>query len=296
MTQQVPNSMVAFDGGAFSFRNRLINGSMRMVQRATTYSLTTSWVYGSLDRWAFVQPTSANGVANQVAAGLTGFQSALKLGRNSGATQLGQLQMGQALESINSIPLQGQTVTLSFYAKAGANFSGANLVPTLYYGTGTDQSITIVGGWTGGTSVNFTQAITTSWARYSFTTTLPSTVTQLAVLIAYTPTGTAGADDNVYITGVQLEVGTVATPFEFLPFSTELALCQRYFCFGAGGTVVFNAGAYNSCQFPVFMRATPTVVVTPTTGTISGLSATPSGFLAANSAISGASYTASIEL
>jgi len=297
MTTQVPNSMLALDGGGLSFRNRLLNGGMRIVQRATSYSLTTAWAYGSVDRWAFVQATSANGVANQVASGLTGFSAALKLGRNAGATQTTAIQMAQVMESINSVPLQGQTVTLSFYTKAGANFSGSYLTANLYSGTGTDQGVNILGSWTGGASViNVNQTITTSWARYTLTAIVPASVTQLAVSFSYTPTGTAGADDNVYITGVQLEQGAVATPFEVLPFSVEIALCQRYYCFGAGGTLVFNAGAYSSCQFPVIMRGVPTVVCTPTTGTVSGVAATASGFLAANTAISGASYSASIEM
>lgn len=293
----VTPSKMANAGAELGMRNRLLNGGMRIVQRATSYALTTSWAYGSVDRWAFVQPTAANGVANQVASGLTGFSAALKLGRNAAGTQTNALQMAQVLESINSIPMQGQTVTLSFYAKAGANFSGAYLNAVLYSGTGSDQGVSILGSWTGGASlINVNQTLTTSWVRYSATVAVPATVTQLAVSFSYTPTGTAGADDSVYITGVQLEIGATTTPFEVLPFSSEIALCQRYFCFGAGGTVVFNAGAYNSCQFPVIMRGVPTVTVSPTTGVISGVQATASGFLAANTAISGASYTASAEL
>ena len=89
-----------------ALRNLIINGDMRVAQRGVSAALTAAAAYPSLDRWVANQATSANGILAQVAAGLIGFQYAAKLGRNSGATQIGAIWLSQSLESINSIPLQ----------------------------------------------------------------------------------------------------------------------------------------------------------------------------------------------
>jgi hypothetical protein len=258
----------------YVLKNRIINGAMDVWQRGTTYALTNTNAYGSVDRWAVYQATTANGIANQVASGLTGFQYALKLGRNSSATTTGAIQMTQVLETVNSIPLAGQTVTFSFYAKAGANFSAtsSNLGVYLATGTGTDQSSSsfTTSGWTGNSAlINTTQAITTTWTRYSFTTTIASTATQVGLQLYYSPTGTAGADDNVYITGVQLEIGSTATPFERRLYGQELINCQRYYwriIFETASHVVGGGFATSSTSsrvfttFPVTMRTAPSAL------------------------------------
>jgi hypothetical protein len=254
------------------FKNRIINGAMQIWQRATTYALTTSVLYGSADRFALYQATSANGIANQVASGLTGFQYALKLGRNSSATTTGSIALFQALETTNSVDLQGQSVTLSFWAKAGANFSASSSLITVQVltGTGTDQSAASIYSWTGSAApINTTQTITTSWVRYSFTGTVSSSATQIGLTIFYSPTGTAGADDNLYITGIQLEKGSTATSFDYRPFGTELALCQRYYQRLGGSSTNEFVGTglgYTATRFfastylKVSMRVAPTSV------------------------------------
>jgi hypothetical protein len=85
--------------------------------------------------------------------------------------------------------------------------------------------------WTGQSNlINFTtQAITTTWTRYTFTVSVASTATQIGFQLGYTPSGTAGASDFVDITGVQIEQGSVATPFERRQYGQELLLCQRYY-------------------------------------------------------------------
>ena len=255
-------------------KNRVINGAMNIAQRGTTYALTNAVAYGSVDRWAFYQSGTANGIANQVASGLTGFQYAIKMGRNSGATTTGVVQGVQPFETANSVDLQNQVVTFSFYAKAGANFSAAsnNITYAVYTGTGTDQSAAsqAAGSWTGIlTPILGTQAITTTWTRYSYTGTIASTATQVGVGMYYTPTGTAGADDNLYITGVQLELGSVATTFSrnATTLQGELAACQRYYwrttpgvagSFSNGGSGYSTTLAIISIKYPTTMRIKPT--------------------------------------
>lgn len=255
----------------WSFRNKIINGDFRVAQRGVgaAGNLTTSLTYLSVDRWVGSMPTSAAGTLSQV-AGSNGFQYFAKLGRTSGSALTNQLIMATALESVNSIPLQSQSVTLSFYVKAGTNFSGSNLIIQCYTGTGTDQAAASMGSWTGTAyGLNTTQAITTSLTRYSFTFAL-GTISQVGIVFAYTPTGTAGADDNIYITGVQLEQGITATPFEVLPYQVQLAHCQRYYfrhfpnvngaqllpyCWATSAT-----NAYGQLQYPVPMRTAPTAL------------------------------------
>jgi hypothetical protein len=254
------------------FKNKIINGAFNVWQRATTYALTGSFAYGSADRWAFAMGTTAAGIANQVTSDLTGFQYALKLGRNSGSTSTGFIYADQVVENANTYDLQGQTVTVSFYAKAGANYSAAGSVLGLTVNTGTGADATNLtsnfGGWTGNAQP-YSGAITisTTWTRYSITCTVGSTITNIGILFSFLPSGTAGADDNVYITGVQLEKGSVATSFDVRPFGTELSLCQRYYeksqgvqtCFSQSPTATNRGFVIN---FLVQKRATPTMTAT----------------------------------
>lgn len=224
---------------ASGYKNQIINGAFNVWQRnatAGTYALTTTAAYGSADRWGATMQTSAAGIFNRdtsITAGL-GFQYNAKVGRTAASALTNAIIIGQALETINSIPLAGQTVTLSFYAKAGANYSAASseLRYLLRGGTGTNESFAnaIVGAWTGASApINVGATLTTSWQRFQTTVTLATSITQLCVDIRYTPVGTAGADDNFYITGVQLEIGSTASAFEARPFGVELGLCQRYY-------------------------------------------------------------------
>ena len=221
-------------------RNKIINGGMRIAQRGTSYSLTNGFAYGSIDRWNVSQVTSAAGRFYQLPLSTPslagGCQYMASLGRNSGSSLTNALFMQTALESINSIPMAGKIVCLSFYAYAGANFSavGNLLNINVGSGTGTDQSASTLGSWTGNTyPITTSQALTTSLTRYSFTGTIPVNSTQTYLQLSYIPTGTSGADDNLYITGIQLEVvpslTSPPTQFEILDYGVELNICKRYF-------------------------------------------------------------------
>ena len=251
----------------YNYKNKIINGSFQVWQRATTYALTGSFAYGSADRWAFAMGATAAGTASQVASGLTGFQYALKLSRNSGSTSTGFIYADQVVENANTYDLQGQNVTVSFWAKAGANYSAAGSVLGLTVNTGagsTDSSslTATFGGWTGNAvPYNNNITITTTWTRYSVTFTVGSTITNIGILFTFPPTGTAGADDAVYITGVQLEKGVTATSFDYRPYGTELVLCQRYYQIKT--TTVTTASIYvKSVDFMVQMRSAPSPITT----------------------------------
>ena len=217
-------------------RNRIINGNMSIWQRATSSTPMgfNPATYLTVDRWYF-QSTITSLTSSQSTSAPSGFQYSTKVQRTAGATSTYALIMGQIIESVNCFDLSGQTVTLSFWAKAGANYSAAsnNLSAKIYTGTAADQGSAYLfpnASWTGGaTPLNSTVSLTTTWTKYTATAVLGSGVLEAAVFFSFTPTGTAGADDAVYITGVQLESGSIDTPYEFVTYSEQLAQCQRYY-------------------------------------------------------------------
>jgi hypothetical protein len=278
-----------------TFRNRIINGAMGIWQRATTYNMTASWVYGSVDRWTSTSSPSTNGVFNRSTSVPTGFQYSVQMGRTAASSATSPIQCTQAIESVNCYGLAGQTATLSFWAKAGANFSASGNILVSQIGTGTvaDEAASSFYSWTGGVQQTQNNTLTTTWTRYTYTVTIASNVLEIGVNFYFTPTGTAGADDNVYITGVQLEAGSTASPFENRSYGVELALCQRYYSFengSLGGNSAFsgnvtNAGSYYAnTTFKVTMRASPVVTLTNATNlsfssTVGTAYPTTSGFV-----------------
>jgi len=257
-----------------SFRNRIINGDMRIWQRATSYNMTASWAYGSVDRWICTSSPSASGFFNRSTSVPTGFQYSVQMGRTAASTVTSPIQCVQAIESVNCYGLQGQTVTLSFWARAGANFSSSGGILYSGFGTGTvaDQAASSFYSWTGSTLQGQNNTLTTTWTRYTYTATIASDVLEVGIVFSYTPTGTAGADDSVYITGVQLEAGSTATEFERRPIGVEMMLCQRY-CWrmsSASTTKIFFQGYMlhlgqleGFVPFPVPMRTQPTMTSSP---------------------------------
>ncbi len=153
--------------------------------------------------------------------------------RDNGNTNTSGVRLFYSLETADSIPYAGKTVTLSYYVRSGANYSGgSNAYITLGSGTGTDQQLGNT-GFTGFSTVAANNSITptSTWTRYSITGTVGSSATQLGLEIGYTPTGTAGANDFIEVTGIQLDEGSVALPYRRASSTIqgELAACQRYY-------------------------------------------------------------------
>jgi hypothetical protein len=186
--------------------------------------------------------------------------------RDSGSTNTNNVNLTQTLETADSLRFSGQTITLSFYARKGANYSSASdaLSVQLYYGTGTDQNVIYT--FTGSTAViNTTKTLTTTWQRFTATATVNAASTEIGWNFGYTPVGTAGAADYFEITGVQLEIGSVATPYSRMSgtLAGELAACQRYYQEIADVAQTVGYGArynsttvYYSVPCPVQMRTT----------------------------------------
>jgi hypothetical protein len=250
--------------------NPVINSAFQVWQRGTSISLAASSDAYTADRWRqFTQANQATTVSRQATSDTTNLpfiQDCARIQRNSGQTGTAQMSFIQGFETMNSIPFAGKTVTLSFYARAGANFSPTSSAFTamIYTGTGTDQFPT---SYTGGASAGLTTYnLTTTWVRYSMTATIPTTATEFGTYFYWLPTGTAGANDYVEITGVQLEVGSVATAFKTssATIQGELAACQRYYQNRWTGTGKWYTTNVAQCYqvLPVQMRTTPTLGTT----------------------------------
>jgi hypothetical protein len=230
--------------GVTGFKNRLINGAMQVWQRGTT---STSTGYQTVDRWSFYADSSRT--ISQSTDVPTGFTYSASLS-GTGSTGL-----TQKIESLNTLGLVGQSITVSFWLKQSTG-AGTNAVAlNLYYPTASDNYNATVQI---GSTQNFTT--TTSWAQYSATfTNLPSGV---ANGIQCTIVTTSGSAVVFLLTGVQLEVGTAATNFDVRSYDTELRMCMRYYeqfsngWWASGETTNYNVvyGGY----FLVIKRAIPT--------------------------------------
>ena len=259
-----------------SASNPVLNSAFQVWQRATsiTQSVAGSNVY-TADRWALsVGANQASTVSRQVTGDTTNLpniQYCARVQRNSGQTGTTEMYLTNSFETINTIPFAGKTVTVSFYARAGSNFSAASNAMKLYLmtGTGTDQSRSGT-PYTGEVAaISQTATLTTTWQRFSYSATLNATTTELAILAAYTPVGTAGTNDYFELTGVQIDVGSVALPFRTFSqtLQGELQACQRYYwrqtagasfaILSLSGYGVSTTSAQVSIQFPVTMRTAP---------------------------------------
>jgi hypothetical protein len=249
-------------------RNVVINGGFDLWQRGSpfnpTSAVSTSRQNYGADCWQFLQATTSASAFNQGTITSTdpvGFNYYARVKRDSGLTLVTPYTVQTSFESQNIQQFRGKYVTLSFWARAGANYSAASsfLVSDIVTGTGFDNT---VGNFTTNT-VNTTtnNVLTTSWKRFSITTSavLATTITQLGVRFVFTPVGTAGAADQFDITGVQVEPSSAPSDFEFRDAGEQLSRCQRYFLAftGSGNYLVGQATSTTSANFilPAPIRA-----------------------------------------
>ena len=259
-------------------KNGVINGGLDIWQRGTSISVSASTAPYTADRWVFSTGASAASTVSRQSTNdttnLPSIQYCARVQRNSGQTGTGANYFAQSLETTNSFEYVGKSVTLSFYARKGANFSGASdlLGAFLVSGTGTDQNV--ITAYTGTATVATSNVtLTSTWQRFTISGTVATTATELAVYFSYTPSGTASTNDYYEITGVQLELGSTATVFSRAggTIQGELAACQRYYVrYTAGAsnyTFLNQGGFYNNTTnylsihtLPVAMRVPPTAV------------------------------------
>jgi hypothetical protein len=292
-------------GNASLLKNRLINGNMVIDQRNAGASVTPTGGSYTLDRWIVEISQSSKFSVQQNAGSVTppaGFTNYLGI-TSLASTSLGAgdyFMVEQRIEGFNAADLDfgkstAKTVTLSFWVRSSltgtfggalGNSAGNRSYPFTYTisstNTWTQISITIAGDTTG-TWLTTNGAGIIVYFGLGIGSTYSGTAGSWAGSLLFSATGatsvvgTNGA--TFYITGVQLEVGSSATGFEYVNYQTSLANCQRYYqtSFPIGTAPAQNAGGTGavycqgqaasspaSCQivFPVQMRTTPSTFTT----------------------------------
>lgn len=286
------------DGPLSGARNRIINGDMKIFQRGTAATIGASSVY-ALDRWLFGResgtesarftvtkesltssdtPFTSDGIINTMKIDITTASGGISASQSHYLTQ--------RIEGFNVSDLaygtsSAKSCVASFWIKAD-NKTGTMGV-SLYNGGNRSyiQNISVSSSWTkyslvfpGDTSGSIvddnTQQLTLSFALSAgsnLQNTANTWVAGFDVATSSQADFTDNTSNNIYITGVQLEVGTVATPFERRSYTQELALCHRYFHRMNTGRFVMGYKRQDSqCawfyQSPVPMRVSPTPTLT----------------------------------
>jgi hypothetical protein len=281
---------------SLGFRNRIINGDMRIDQRNAGASVTAGALQYTVDRWRELASPASKFTIQRNAGAVTppaGFTNYLGLTSTSaysvGAADYQLIQ--QFVEGFNAADLawgtaNAQAVTISCLVRSSLtgtfggsvqNSSNNRSYPFTYTinaaNTWELKTIVVPGDTTGtwlrdsgrGITLNFSIG---TGSNNSGTAGAWSSSDFRSATGAVSVVGTSGA--TFYITGVQLEAGSVATPFERRPYGTELALCQRYYyrlqAPGVAETVfapAFNPNtttAFGVLMFPVTMRTRPTAL------------------------------------
>ena len=275
-------------------KNGVLNSAFNVWQRGTSVAGAGGGAY-TADRW-FLYAGGQGTVSRQATGDTTNLafiQYCARVQRTSGSTDTSAIPLSQSFETINSLQYAGKAVTLSFYARRGANYSPTSnaLAVVLATGTGTDQNYGSAGYTGSATPISQTSTLTTTWQRFTYSATLSASLTELGVQFTMTPTGTAGAADFFEVTGVQLEIAGSASAYSpnTSTYQAELAACQRYFAnvvpsTADYGTVIsmFQAASSSTAKggirFPVPMRTSASITLANASNfTLQNSSYTPIG-------------------
>jgi hypothetical protein len=310
----------------FGFKNRIINGAMVIDQRNAGASVSIAAVAPyPVDRFVATIAQGSGHTAQRSTSAPTGFINSLlvTVGTGASASAGNVSRVFQSIEGLNVPDLDwglatASTITLSFWVKSsltgtfagGIYNSAANRTYVFTYtisaaNTWEQKSVTIAGDTSGTWLTTNGIGMTVNWDLGTGST-YQGTAGSWAAGAAWATSGsvklaaTSGATWSV--TGVQLEKGSTATSFDYRPYGTELALCQRYF--EVTGMVVYTSSDYRNGYFQVNKRATPTLTLTIASGTGASIAMSNSGYgelsnffqSAGNSITSGAKVTGSAEL
>ena len=280
--------------GAMAFRNRIINGDMRIDQRNNGAALNVSTATGNqltLDRWAvFIGNSTAVATVQQDSLAPPGFSNSLKITVNTADTSVGtddRAELRQRIEGNNTYDLawgtsDAKAITISFWVRSNnLGTYSVTVYPSnaLTHYVSTYQitsantwelkTITVPGATTGtwltdnGIGVNVRFGL---MAGSNVTGPDGSWQSSAAKFGATTQTNFfSSTSNNFYITGVQLEKAAAATSFEHRPIGTELAMCERYYQIGTtyfNGQVTSGSVYYTLVNLRTYMRAAPTVSYT----------------------------------
>jgi hypothetical protein len=235
------NSMTPTADSLQGFRNRLINGNFNVAQRGTSFTsgANNNDTY-NLDRWYVLSDGNDAVDITQATDVPTGAKYSIGLDVETANKKFG---IAQIIENLNCFDAIGGTVTLSFQAKVSSTTKLDNVKCAIVAWSGTTDSATsdIISAW-GSEGTNPTLIadatyenspanlnVTTSWATYTVSAAVDTASTKNIIVFIWSDVTDTTAGDFLYITNVQLEVGSVATPFERRDYGRELALCQRYY-------------------------------------------------------------------
>jgi len=251
MADSAQTNGIAWSTAQTSNRNKIINGGFDVWQRGTTGF--GSGVYNA-DRWYGAVNAGAGSFAQSTATPLVSGSRFFVRGTASSAST--NLVIYTALETADVVRLRSKVVVLSAYVRG--TYTG-NISLAADYSTSTDA----LTSQTTSVANVATTAVTTSFQRVSLSFTVPSDAAGLRLGVGTAATPMANTE-TIDIWGVQLEEGSVATPFEFEDYGTTLAKCQRYFQtfdFTVSAPYAAGAGVEMSYRthYPVQMRVAPTM-------------------------------------
>ena len=324
-------NITSLNGGQFANRNKLINGGMTVSQRGTSFTTGDNAEHFSADRWVlYAQNTGSRFTITQSTDTPDGFGNSVKIDCTTADTSLAsneEVQFYQKIEGFNTQDFAKGTsaakqYTLSFYVKT--NKTGTYIVRLL----GRDNTASHV-------AASYTVS-DSNWNRYTITFPADTTsgrgdnndngealrvvwwlvagsgVNSGSLQTTWANSSDTGAatgqvnfadstSNDFFITGCQLEVGSVATDFEHRSFAQELALCQRYCQVHVNpplcGVVPDNGSRVYVAQtiLPVKMRTTPTLSAS-NTGSSGGQRVNDGGTAAVFSSILGSAYPTDISM
>ena len=256
-----------FDSASsFGFKNRIINGQITTDQRnagaSQTFTAAAALAY-SVDRW-YGYCTGANVTGQQVAGSTTPTNTQFRY-RFTGAASVTAVGFGQRIEQKNSYDLAGSTCTLSADLAISATLT--TVTWTASYATTTADTFGSLASPTVTQIATGTFTVTSTVTNFSANISVPAAATT-GIQIVFT-VGALTAGLTWTVGNVQLEKGSTATSFDYRPYGTELALCERYYAkfsslsgnfigFGSGASTATTSAAI-VVKYPVRMRAAPTV-------------------------------------
>lgn len=184
--------------------NLLTNADPQIQQRGTSFADLAGGF--TADRWYFThQGVPQNSITLGRGGAAPGASSTIKIRRTAGSLEVGQMSLFQSLPTLESIATQGGNVVFTAWAKVGENWSPAALNLLIIGSTGTDQFSSSMGNWVGQVTLALSPATpNASMQPYSVSAAIPASITQLAVLLHWTPQGKAGADDSITFGGFDL--------------------------------------------------------------------------------------------
>jgi hypothetical protein len=253
----------SINSGGIAGQNYFINGGMDFWQRGTTFTGSSGSVLNLADRWKSYDISSTSR-STDVPTG-EGFQYSISFSASAGGSYP---RLQYRMPSEEAAFLAGKTVTFSFWAKNGAgtaSFFAEQQIPTT--ANAFDGATTNLGGSTFATSGNFS----TSWQKYTWTTTVHSTTATNGMTFHLVRDPSSAS--TTLITGLKMELGNQATPFTRAggTLAGELAACHRYYIKKAPTTsdgyyavmMVINSTTTAMTNFPLpaVMRTRPTVAI-----------------------------------